>query len=1120
NSPLIVSPFLSGTRVEAGLPRPQVTVDKFVLKGSKKYSENGKNIIRTGKHALHGVSPEPSDGLFTSGSWTCEAMYVYGGTHAINVVQPVTQSLMRMYITGSGMRQLQSDPASKTTERAKASITLEDQPDDGSTIVLVDNDLVGVGEAANLTTKIFEFDAVAQIEVATSANSTSVDGADFTVTHGSSAPITYTVTKSLDKEHETGTKDGTKIRINVGNQPNGIASFVSIATEIARAINSSNGHGGVIIASREGRIVKLESTTMELVAIGNPTTAEDHIVETSGAGVGAGNIRVPISPRGVEHTAKNLEKQIRSQSALKITPMLLGDSKTIRLTMDTAGITDETKYVPKIATGGAGFTRTSIEHFRGGFNDEYLDFATYNPKTGHHGRTMLTNLVALSGSDDLQTTGSLVLFARPIPNRAPLVLALTGTDVFDGDRWNICYGRVRNDLKGTNVSSSYFLQASKGIGTRLVVSNRVEKLFDDHETSLAVNSNNTVFSIINTPKTTEPADQITLIDDDSIEKTYKFFDEPTSNTGDLDPNERIKVCIKDLPNNSAIANEVVKAILSSNGHQSGIKARGSIVVPAKADASAISNFKNQLNTDKFTLTDANGNSQTFRFRKDTDDVTLGTIGIKSDSSIEGIAGSIRDAINNVNSLKITAEEATPAGNSLSAHTIILKQDIAGSGGNNTFGLTDLGTSITGDTLIMNDFGDTGTTPAGIAGTDAQFTVTRVDNSITVSQSTNIPPRITISSSNIKKRGLRSAINLPAFSNLSSINTSGPFLMVGEIDDSSPGGGASDKNYGLDGIGYSVDGVDKNIFGTADGKTRDLDAMAKTTKFGGNIAQIRFWSKALTEKEHQEHSLNFKSVGVEKPASKFSFAENVSGSFEKLRLDVSVDQEVTGSDTNKSIILKDFSQNGFDMEGYAFGEEKQTVFPKTFKFSILNPNFDQSSNTNKVRVRSYLDPAVARRELVDVAPVYHIPKSEKQHDDLRFGIEISVAQALNEDIVNIFATMEEIENALGAPESQFDVGYAGLENIRDIYFNRLTDKINISNFFQFFRWFDNTIGGTIESLVPRKTKFTGVNYIIEPHLLERPKFVYNTSDMYLGENNRHGLKGEILLRQFVVVLRRF
>ena len=74
---------------------------------------------------------------------------------------------------------------------------------------------------------------------------------------------------------------------------------------------------------------------MELVTIGNPTTAEAQtdIVETSGVGAGAGNLRVAISPRGVEQTAKNLAKQIKAQTDLKITPTLLGDSKTVRLVM-------------------------------------------------------------------------------------------------------------------------------------------------------------------------------------------------------------------------------------------------------------------------------------------------------------------------------------------------------------------------------------------------------------------------------------------------------------------------------------------------------------------------------------------------------------------------------------------------------------------------------------------------------------------------------------------------------------------------------------------------------------------------------------------------------------------
>ena len=122
------------------------------------------------------------------------------------------------------------------------------------------------------------------------------------------------------------------------------------------------------------------------------------IVISVGSLSDAANIRVPISPRGVEYTAKNFVTQVRSQAALKITPTLLGDAKTARLVMDTPGITDSSKYKPKIVTSGV--TNTSIKHFLGGFNDEFLGFAgssargTFTPETGHHGRTMLTNLVA------------------------------------------------------------------------------------------------------------------------------------------------------------------------------------------------------------------------------------------------------------------------------------------------------------------------------------------------------------------------------------------------------------------------------------------------------------------------------------------------------------------------------------------------------------------------------------------------------------------------------------------------------------------------------------------------------------------------------------------------------
>jgi hypothetical protein len=157
---------------------------------------------------------------------------------------------------------------------------------------------------------------------------------------------------------------------------------------------------------------------------------------------------------------------------------------------------------------------------------------------------------------------------------------------------------------------------------------------------------------------------------------------------------------------------------------------------------------------------------------------------------------------------------------------------------------------------------------------------------------------------------------------------------------------------------------------------------------------------------------------------------------------------------------------------------------------------------------------------EISPVYEVRRSETPLDDLRFSIEISASRILDEDIAKIFATLDEMDNAIGQPELQFSPDYPRLEVIRDIYFNRLTEKIKIKQLYEFFKWFDTSMTTLIEKFIPSNTRFLGVNYIVEPHSLERAKFNYQQSGIYLGENERRGLKGTITLGQVSTQVRRF
>ena len=334
-----------------------------------------------------------------------------------------------------------------------------------------------------------------------------------------------------------------------------------------------------------------------------------------------------------------------------------------------------------------------------------------------------------------------------------------------------------------------------------------------------------------------------------------------------------------------------------------------------------------------------------------------------------------------------------------------------------------------------------------------------------------------------------------------------------------------------------------------------------THFSGEVAQLRFWSKALTEKETKEHCRNPLSIGVQNPTSNFNFTTTPEGSFERLRLDVSFDQPVTASIEDEAadevfrnasadggeydmsplgwFQLFDFSQaevSGsrgaiwrpetsqdpmkFHMYGYGFEAEVSNIKPERFDYQTIDAKFDEQSVDNKVRVRGFQLTHNIEEFQTDVAPVHEILPSETPSDDTRFSIDISAVQGLNDDIAKIFATLESMDNIIGSPELVFTQNYPDLEFLREVYFNRLEGKVRVKAFFEFFKWFDNAVGDIIKTLVPRKTHFLGVNFVVESHMLERAKMTYNYSDVYLGEKNRHGLKGTMTLQQFVGKVKRF
>tara|TARA_Y100000310_G_scaffold212598_1_gene213473 strand:- start:530 stop:4138 length:3609 start_codon:yes stop_codon:yes gene_type:complete len=292
--------------------------------------------------------------------------------------------------------------------------------------------------------------------------------------------------------------------------------------------------------------------------------------------------------------------------------------------------------------------------------------------------------------------------------------------------------------------------------------------------------------------------------------------------------------------------------------------------------------------------------------------------------------------------------------------------------------------------------------------------------------------------------------------------------------------------------------------------------ATSTTFDGQIGQIRFWTKALTISEFEEHTRNYKSIGTKNPIKGISFN---TGSSERLIIDASVDQYLTKSDNSGEISIFDFSQNELHLTGTNFKPNSKVIQHEDFRFSYLSPFIDEAQGIEKVNIRAFKDPKNIILYQKEIAPVSVIPPGEEIQADPRFAIDFSIISALDEDIVNILSTLDMFNEKIGNAENVFSFEYSGLRRLRDLYFKRLYDKINLKSFFDFFVWFDTNIGKFISQLIPERVDFKGINFVIESHMLERPKFNYNYYDIYLGEDVRNFYRGQILLQQIVGILKR-
>ena len=255
-----------------------------------------------------------------------------------------------------------------------------------------------------------------------------------------------------------------------------------------------------------------------------------------------------------------------------------------------------------------------------------------------------------------------------------------------------------------------------------------------------------------------------------------------------------------------------------------------------------------------------------------------------------------------------------------------------------------------------------------------------------------------------------------------------------------------------------------IIGANSGSTfAGTSAPMPNHKTHGFFNEVRFWTRQLSGSEIDEHTLNFESVGTNDPLE----------SPNPLKLRIALNENKVSDSSGVINSITDLSNHGFIATGSQFPSSENLYKRFSMDMNYISPSIDLKWNENKIRIRN------KSKLTID----------EVGKDTNEVALEFNLVDALNEDITKILINLDDFHNVIGEPVNKYRDEYVELESYRKIYFERLSREINFTNFFKLFQWFDKKIGTAIKQLLPVRTRFIGGEFVVENHMLERPKYGY-------------------------------
>jgi hypothetical protein len=233
-------------------------------------------------------------------------------------------------------------------------------------------------------------------------------------------------------------------------------------------------------------------------------------------------------------------------------------------------------------------------------------------------------------------------------------------------------------------------------------------------------------------------------------------------------------------------------------------------------------------------------------------------------------------------------------------------------------------------------------------------------------------------------------------------------------------------------------------------------------------------------------------------------------------------DVTGSNLSGQFLVADYSSGSYDRtisgssgyeniyEGMPFSNITMGQHTGRGRFFSTGsaPVQKQYLYTDQTQLPEY----VASSDMVNVLDHdVEVFKPNRRPTNYYFALEKSMYRSISMRMLQMFASIDDMNNLIGEPVNKYRPNYKSMEKLREIFFRKVGNVPDLEKYIDYYRWIDSSMGEMIQELFPASSRHSEeVRTVVESHMLERPKYQYH----FLGNkklNNYPGPLGDGVVR---------